>query len=101
MEKILTRILTSCKIVKIVDGVVYIRTSAVNKGESVIKLTPFNEMGYISKQVDLLTGPNRISFQKKVIDGLELGKWYKEVPYWVFLDAVFYPHRKEGKRHDR
>lgn len=100
MGKISARILTSMKVVRKQDDVFYVRTSAVNKGDSVIKLVPFSETVYVSKQVDLLTGPNTIALQKKTLDELGLGKWHNKVPYFVMLDEIFV-NRKEGKHYDR
>lgn len=97
MEYVLTRTLTNMKLVKKENGVYYVRCTAVNKGQSVFRLSAFNDIVYVSRKVELLSGPNEISMQKAELDKLELGKWTNKVPIWSFLSKVY----TGGRRYDK
>ena len=94
--KVLTQFLTSMKVVRQKDDTYYARVQSVNSGGSIIKLIPFNETVYVSKQVELASGPGQISMQSKTLRGLALGKWNRNVPFWAMLESCFV--KKEDKQ---
>ena len=94
--KVLTQFLTSMKVVRQKDDTYYVRVQSVNSGGSIIKLIPFNETVYVSKQVELASGPSQISMQSKTLRGLALGKWNRNVPFWTMLENCF--TKKEGEQ---
>lgn len=94
MEQILTKFLTNIKLVRKENNTYYVRMSAVNNGQSIIRLNPYNDTIYVSKKVELMCGPQEVTIRKSELDKLELGKWHNSVSFWAFVAAIF--HKQGG-----